>query len=166
MIVIAQTLTAGLSDAVESTIGWRGLAGIGATVLGMALAYARGIRLLAPLVAAIEWFRSNGARTLDLTGFGLSASQQEAIRAKVQSWLWDSLRDAAMQFAGKVGLLGALDAQVQRITGPLKTATNADGKAAPPVTIDETVATLKKTTGLMAAFRPDGLPVLTEGTES
>jgi len=158
--ILAQTLTAGLNDAINSTVGWGGVAGIGGTLLALALGYLRGVRYLAPLVAMVEWFRSNGARSLDLTGLGLTVDQQERVRAEVQSWLWDSLRDAARQFAGAVGLSAAFDAQVQRITGALKVGTNADGKAAPPVTIEETTARLKRTTGVIAAFRPDVPPAL------
>jgi len=158
--ILAQTFTAAASQAIEQTIGWGGVAGIGGTLLALTLGYLRGVRYLAPLVAMVEWFRSNGARSLDLTGLGLSADEQERVRAAVQSWLWDSLRDAARQFAGAVGLSAAFDAQVQRITGALKVGTNADGKAAAPVTIEETTARLKRTTGVIAAFRPDGLPQL------
>jgi len=158
--MIAQTLTAG-AQAVADSIGWGGLAGIGASLLGITLAYLRGVRLLAPIVAAIEWFRSHGARSLDLSRSGLPLDQQERVRSIVQAWLWSSLRDAVMQFADQLGLLAAVDKRVQAITGPLKP---AEGKAA-PVTIEETVERVKRTTGVMAAFRPeelrpDGLPKL------
>lgn len=153
--ILAQTLTAG-AQAVADSIGWGGLAGIGATLLGIVLAHLRGVRLLAPVVTMIEWFRSHGARDLPLDGLGLSSDEQERVRARVQSWLWTALKDAAMQFAGQFGLLAAFDKRVRAITEPLKLGEGA----APPVTIVETVERAKKTTGVMAAFRPDGLPKL------
>lgn len=132
------------------------LSGVGATIIAMVLAYFRGARLLGPVVAAVEWFRFNGAATLDLKGFGLTTEQEERIRGRVQVWLWDSLRDAIASMAAKVGLLGALDARVRKITEALKVPAPAEGeKAAPPASIDATAVKLKRATGIMAAFRGD-----------
>lgn len=155
MNVLAQTFTAAASQAIEQTIGWGGVAGIGATVVGMILAYLRGIRLLAPIVAAVEWFRRDGARGFDLSRYGLSVELQERIRADLQLYLWASLRDAIASLADKLGLLKAVDARVQAITEPLKALAAAEGT---PVTVEEKAAAVRRTTGVMPAFRPESGP--------
>ena len=142
--LIAQTFTA-----VTDAIGPEGLTGIVGVLLAALLFLARwsGLRLLTPVVAGIEWFRSHGARDLPLDGLGLSVDAQEQIRSRVQGWLWRSLKDVIAGFAHNLGLSAAFAARVEAITAPLKTMLK-DGHAAPPVTITGRPLAIASSTGI------------------